>query len=191
MAIFSRRGFDQVRLDCGRDLQEIEHLDQKLWVALACPIDNVHFDTRTLSLIDTDGDRRVRAGELIAAIKWTVSLLKNPDDLTDAAKGFTVQTISDSTDEGRALVAATRKAIAALGKKETDEISIAEIESLETVLSKKPFNGDGVITEESTADEAMRSVIREIITACGAVTDRSGAIGGFRGKSRLLFQSGS
>jgi hypothetical protein len=47
-------GFDQVQLDTGRDLLALGQLDQKLWVALSCPIDGLEFDRRTLELIDAD-----------------------------------------------------------------------------------------------------------------------------------------
>ena len=38
----------------------LEHLDQKLWVALACPTSGLEFDSKTLALIDTDKDGRIR-----------------------------------------------------------------------------------------------------------------------------------
>jgi hypothetical protein len=174
---FRAGGFDQVRLDSSQDLLSLEKLDKKLWVALACPIDNVFFDVRTLSLIDTNNDRRIRADELIAAIKWTASLLKNPDDLTAGVQDFTLQTINDATDEGKALAAAMRRALSALGKNETDAVSIVDFESLEKVLAQKPHNGDGIITEEAAADDAVRSVIKDIIATLGAVADRSGKPG--------------
>src|SRR5687768_9783825 len=41
---FRAGGFDQVRLDTGADLMALDQLDQKLWVALACPTDSVDFD---------------------------------------------------------------------------------------------------------------------------------------------------
>ena len=50
---FRAGGFDQVRLDNGSDLASLEDLDQKLWVALACPTTGLEFDSRTLNLIDT------------------------------------------------------------------------------------------------------------------------------------------
>ena len=174
---FRAGGFDQVRIDSGRDLQKIELLDQKLWVALACPVDNVYFDKRTLSLIDTDGDSRVRAAELIAAIKWTVSMLKNPDDLVDTTKKFSVKSLSDESEEGLAMIASARNAIAALGKSETDPVTVTDIEFLEKVLSQKKFNGDGVITGEVSDNNEIKSVINDIIAAFGDVSDRSGKPG--------------
>ena len=78
---FRAGGFDQVKLETGADLMALDQLDLKLWVALACPTSGLEFDKATLALIDTDKDGRVRAPELIAAVKWAGGLLKNPDDL--------------------------------------------------------------------------------------------------------------
>ena len=78
---FRAGGFNQVVIGSGTDLANLDQLDQKLWVALACPTTGVEFDQTTLALIDTDKDGRVRAPELIAAAKWATGLIKNPDDL--------------------------------------------------------------------------------------------------------------
>src|ERR1039458_2429258 len=60
---FRAGGFDQVRLETGADLMALDQLDQKLWVALACPTTGLEFDKVTLALIDTDKDGRIRAPE--------------------------------------------------------------------------------------------------------------------------------
>jgi len=57
---FRAGGFDQVKPESGADLANLDQLDQKLWVALACPTRGLEFDSRTLDLIDTDKDGRVR-----------------------------------------------------------------------------------------------------------------------------------
>jgi len=82
---FRAGGFDQVRLDTGADLMAIGELDQKLWVALACPTTGLEFDSGTLALIDTDKDGRIRAPELIAAVKWAGACMKSSDDLIKSA----------------------------------------------------------------------------------------------------------
>ena len=53
---FRAGGFDQVKLESGADLANLDLLDQKLWVALACPTRGLEFDSRTLDLVDTDKD---------------------------------------------------------------------------------------------------------------------------------------
>ena len=75
---FRAGGFDQVKLETGADLLAIDELDLKLWVALACPTTGLEFDKATLALIDTDKDGRVRAPELIAAVKWAGEPAQEP-----------------------------------------------------------------------------------------------------------------
>ena len=93
---FRAGGFDQVKLETGADLMALDQLDLKLWVALACPASGLEFDKATLALIDTDKDGRIRAPELIAAVKWAGSLLKNPDDLLKGAPMLPLAAINDA-----------------------------------------------------------------------------------------------
>src|SRR3989440_12758656 len=102
-------GFDQVRLHSGRDLAALDQLDQKLWVALACPTTGLEFDSKTLALIDTDKDGRIRAPEIIAAAKWATSCLKNPDDLLKGAPSLPLSAINDATAEGKQLLSSARQ----------------------------------------------------------------------------------
>src|SRR3954470_3958379 len=82
---FRAGGLYQVGLDSASDLRNLDQLDQKLWVALASPTRGLEFDSKTLDLIDTDKDARIRAPEVIAAAKWAGGLLKNPDDLVKSS----------------------------------------------------------------------------------------------------------
>ncbi len=106
---FRAGGFNQVVLGSGADLMNLDQLDQKLWVALACPTTGVEFDKTTLALIDTDKDGRVRAPELIAAVKWAGGLLKNPDDLLNGSATLQPGAINDAMPEGK-LIAGFRAA---------------------------------------------------------------------------------
>ena len=115
---FRAGGFDQVKLDTGADLMNLDHLDQKLWVALACPTTGLEFDSKTAALIDTDHDGRVRAPELIAAVKWAGSVLKNPDDLVKGGDAVPLSAISDTSPEGAQLLASAKQILANLGRKD-------------------------------------------------------------------------
>src|SRR5437870_13905740 len=105
---FRAGGFDQVRLDGAGDLGALDQLDQKLWVALACPTTGLEFDARTLALVDSDDDGRIRASELIAAVKWVCGLLKSPDDLLKSSPSLPLSALSDASPEGRQLLASAR-----------------------------------------------------------------------------------
>ena len=94
---FRAGGFDQVRLDSAEELLSIGELDQKLWVALACPIKGIEFDARTLSFVDTDADGYVRAPELIAAVAWAGARLSQPAVLAQKLAGVPLMTRPAST----------------------------------------------------------------------------------------------
>ncbi len=174
---FRAGGFDQVRIDSARDLLALDQLDQKLWVALSCSITNVYFDQKTLSMIDTDKDGRIRAPELIAAIKWAGRLLKNPDDLVPGGDGISVNMINDSSDEGKILADSVKRSLKTIGKNESEMLTLADVQVLEKAFSVMAFNGDGIITEDSTGDETLKGIIREIIATTGSLEDRSGKSG--------------
>lgn len=70
-------GLDQVRFETAADFLDLGNLDQKLWVALSGPTRGLHFDERTLALVDADGDGRIRAPELIVAVQRACQHLKD------------------------------------------------------------------------------------------------------------------
>src|SRR5580658_7474503 len=123
---FSAGGFDQVNLESGADLANLDQLDQKLWVALACPTRGLEFDSRTLDLIDTDKDGRVRVPEVIAAAKWATSLLKNPDDLLRGPPTLSLAAINDGVPEGKQILASARQILANLGKQNAASIGLED-----------------------------------------------------------------
>ena len=103
---FRAGGFDQVRIDTAADLLALKELDQKLWVALSCPVKGIEFDTRTLSLIDSDNDGHIRAPELLAAIDWAAARLNDPGILAQQLDGVPLAAIRDDEANAPLLVAA-------------------------------------------------------------------------------------
>ncbi len=174
---FRAGGFDQVRLSSGSDLLALDELDQKLWVALACPTTGLEFDSRTLALVDTDNDGRIRAPELIAAVKWAGARLKNPEALLKSSAELPLDAINDSTPEGKQLLASAKHILANLGKKEATSISLADTADTAKIFAQTQFNGDGLVPVDSAEDDATKAVINDIIACLGAETDRSGKPG--------------
>ena len=171
---FRAGGFDQVKLETGADLMALDQLDLKLWVALACPASGLEFDKATLALIDADNDGRVRAPELIAAVKWAGSLLRNPDDLLKGAAALPVGAINETEPEGKMIAAFARKV---LGKKDADVITLEETAAAAQTLAVKPFNGDGIVPADSAEDDATKALINDIIATVGPETDAGGKPG--------------
>jgi hypothetical protein len=174
---FRAGGFDQVHLTSGADLANLDQLDQKLWVALACPTTGLEFDTKTFALIDTDRDGRVRAPEVIAAAKWACGCLKNPDELLKGSDSLSLSAINDASPEGRQLLASAKQILANLGKSDAASISVEDATDTVKIFAATKFNGDGIITAEAADDAALKAVIADIIACLGAEADRSGKPG--------------
>ena len=170
-------GFDQVQLRSGADIANLDQLDQKLWFALACPTSGLEFDRKTLDLIDTDRDGRIRAPDIIAAAKWTCGCLKNPDDLLGGAAALPLSVINDATPEGRQLLASARQILTNLGKPDATAITVDDAADTAKIFAQTHFNGDGIIPPDSADTDATRAVINDIIKCLGAETDRSGKPG--------------
>lgn len=174
---FTAGGFDQVKLESGADLRAIAELDQKLWVALACPTNGLELDARTLALVDTDKDGRVRANELIAAVTFACDNLKNPDDLLKGEATLALAAINDATPTGKTLLGAARQILANLQKPDATALSVGDFAEPEKMFAGTAFNGDGVVTELSATDDATRAAIQAIVASVGGVPDRSGTAG--------------
>ncbi|HTR77242.1 MAG TPA: hypothetical protein VMH39_04005 [Gemmatimonadaceae bacterium] len=174
---FRAGGVDQVQLETGADLANLDQLDQKLWVALACPTHGLEFDTRTLELIDADHDGRVRAPEVIAAAKWAASLLKNPDDLIAGSAVLPLAAINDALPEGKQILASAKQILANLGKHDATAIGPEDTADTAKIFAATRFNGDGIIPADAASDAATSAAIRDILATCGDVTDRSGKPG--------------
>jgi len=174
---FRAGGFDQVKLESGADLANLDQLDQKLWVALACPTRGLEFDSRTLDLIDADKDGRVRVPEIIAAAKWTTGLLKNPDELLKGSPSLPLDVINDANPEGKQILSSAREILRNLGKGDAKTIDLEDTADTAKIFAATNFNGDGIIPADAATDPAVQSVINDIITTGGSVTDRSGKPG--------------
>ena len=175
---FFRAGdLDQVLLKTADDFRRLAELDQKWWVALACPTKGLECDDRTLALIDRDKDNRVRVPELIEAVRWTCSLLKDPTELTQSRDGLRASAIDDSSPLGKAVLASTLRALAYLNKSKDDPLTVAAICDTAQLFSTTRFNGDGVITPETSEQPAIQTVIKDMMKIQGEVADRCGKMG--------------
>ncbi len=170
---FRAGGFEQVHFETGADLANIDQLDQKLWAALSCPTRGIEFDTKTLDLIDTDKDGRIRAPEVVAAVKWACSMVKNPDILLQSAASIDLSAINDATPEGKQLLASAKQILINLGKKDATAVTSEDAADTAKIFAATQFNGDGIIPADSAPDDATKAVINDIIACLGSEPDRS------------------
>ncbi|MCE9634072.1 MAG: hypothetical protein K8T90_00065 [Planctomycetes bacterium] len=170
-------GFDQARIESAADFANLEHLDLKLWAALACPVKGLEFDERTLAMIDADGDGRVRAPEIINAVQWCEDHLRDLAALKSGSDSLPLAQINDQTDSGKAILASARQLLKNVGKADATAITLADVAALSAALAQTNFNGDGVIPADAASDPAVKSVVENVIDCMGGATDRSGKPG--------------
>lgn len=175
--IFSSGGLEQVSLEKGSDIGALAHLDQKLWVALSSPARGLEFDTRTLELVDSDKDGRIRAPEIIAAADWAVAHLKDPGELLSPALALPLSSINDQTESGAKILAGARRILENLGKSGATAITVEDVADTSKIFAQTKFNGDGIVPADASADTSVQKVIAEIITVLGPEMDRSGKPG--------------
>ncbi len=61
-------GVTRVNIESGEDIAHLSELDKKLWTVLSCPVKGLEFDERTLALLDTDHDGKIRVAEVVDAL---------------------------------------------------------------------------------------------------------------------------
>jgi len=174
---FRTGGIDQVALETGADLINLEHLDQKLWVALSCPVKGLELDEKTLALIDTDGDGRIRVPELLTATRWAAARVKDAGQLLKGEEALPLAAINDATPEGQIILASARQILLNLGKKDAGAITVADAADTAKIFSASSLNGDGIVPPDATEDPAAQALIKDIIACLGGTKDRTGALG--------------
>ena len=172
---FRAGGSDQVALERGADLLALDQLDPKLWVALACPVQGLEIDARTLELMDTDGDGRLRVPEVIGAAQWMGGVLTSLDSVLRGGD-LPLAAINEASPEGKAIAASAREILANLGKGAQGTISVADTMETSKVFAQTRFNGDGVVPVELLEGD-VKALAELVVAHVGAVTDRSGKPG--------------
>ena len=169
-------GVPRVQIASGEDIAHLGELDQKKWTVLSCPVKGLEFDEKTLSMIDTDGDGRVRVAEIIAAAEWLTSVLKDKDAILKGEDTIPLAQIDTDCEAGKKLFDSARQILSNLGL-EKDSISVADTSDSVAIFAKTKLNGDGVVTPASTDDEELKKTIETIVSTVGSATDRSGEEG--------------
>ena len=169
-------GSTRVKIQSGEDFRHLGELDQKMWTVLSCPTSGLEIDSKSLQYMDVDQDGKIHVNDVINTANWLTDVVKNPDLLLESKDGIALENINEESEEGKRLLASARQILANL-KKESDVITVADSSDSIAIFAQTRFNGDGIITEGSTDDEAMKKLIADAIAATGGSADRSGAQG--------------
>ena len=168
-------GTVRVNIQSGQDIAHLGELDRKLWTVLSCPTTNLEFDEKTLKLIDTDGDGKIRVDEVIKTAQWLTRVLKNPDILIKEPSELKFEDFNAEDADGARLLSSAKQILQNL-KLEKESIALDDTADNVKIFADTKFNGDGIITPASAEDEATAKLI-ETIAGIASATDRSGVPG--------------
>lgn len=96
-------GVTRVNIASGEDIAHLGELDKKLWTVLSCPTKGLEADEKTLSLLDTDKDGKIRVDEMVAAAQWLTRVLKDPDMLLKKESSLPLSAFNIDDEEGHKL----------------------------------------------------------------------------------------
>ena len=151
-------GTTRVKITKGEDIAHLSDLDPKMWTVLSCPVKGLEIDEKSLSYMDCDGDGKIRISDVVSTSKWMTAVLKNADLLLEGKDCIYIEDVNQEDASGKKLYAAAKQILANLGK-EGSVISIADTADSAAIFAKTQFNGDGVITENSTENADDKAAI--------------------------------
>ena len=119
-------GVTRVNIETGDDIAHLNELDQKLWTVLSSPVKGLEFDEKTLTLIDSDKDGRIRVNEVVAASQWLTKVLKDMNYLLEEKDTVDFSQVQGDTDEGKQVLDSARLILQQLGQ-EKESISLTDV----------------------------------------------------------------
>ena len=174
---FRTGGFEQVRIQRAEDLRRLDELDPKQWAVLACPSAGLELDPQTLKLLDADGDGRISADEVKAAVRELCAALKDPAMVFEAGDEVPLQALDEGSPAGARLAETARQVLASVGRPQAEAVGLADFADPAQLFDPARPNGDGVVPAPLADDAALGEAITLIAATLGPRTDRSGQPG--------------
>ena len=88
-------GVTRVRIQSAEDIRHLGELDKKMWTVLSCPTTGLEISSDSLSLMDTDGDGKLRLKEVVATADYLCGALKDPQTLFEQSDSIALDNIAD------------------------------------------------------------------------------------------------
>ncbi|NVJ00852.1 kinesin [Myxococcus sp. AM009] len=154
-------------------LVEAIRIPETQWIATACPLEGLSCDPRLLTLMDADGNGRIRVAEVRAAVDWAARQLK---DRRGADAASDVLALDALSEEARPLRGAAEMILRTLKATDAGRISLAQVRESEKALRESGQNGDGIIAP-AHLPEHLRPLAQALMASFPALTNRAGQAG--------------
>ena len=119
-------GVTRVKISTGEDIAHLHELDQTMWTVLSCPVKGLELEERTLHLLDSDNDGKIRVDEVTAASQWLCQVLLDPNKLIEAPDMLTLSDLNRDSEEGAKLYANAQEVLALMGES-SETLSLTQL----------------------------------------------------------------
>ncbi|MCR5183122.1 MAG: hypothetical protein K6B46_00270 [Opitutales bacterium] len=158
---FKAGSVNQLKIAVPADLEAVETLDTKLWLATSMPTAGIDFDAKTLEYIDSDNDGRIRVPELRAAVRFVREQMIDTTPLFAGTDKLALDNIKDAE------IVKIAKTIFG----DARELDLATLEKTFADFESLPFCGNGTLSKAAAGDDAqVAALIGDIAAACGNET---------------------
>ena len=181
-------GSHQLRIQDARDLEKIQVLDDAHWAATSVPINSLNCDDAFLFYVDTDQNGRIRTDELKAAQAWLFRFLANRSRLSEGTDAIALSDIDTSHPEGQKLRQAAELILNNLNLPDAQEINLAQVRDVQSIMASSANNGDGIIPPQASAEPDLVQFIVSVMETVGTVMDASGQPGISQEQLKVFFQ---
>ena len=171
----------QLVVDSGRDFQDILGLDEALWGATSAPAAIFDCDPVFLGLLDPAKTGRITSNEVKNAIRWLLDKIQRPEAIRADFDGrLPLSELKPET--AAALLDSAAYILGELGAEDREHITLKQIRDFFATVAKRPFNGDGVVSQLGANEIAaqyplFKDVVADAIAATGGTPDADGTVG--------------
>ena len=173
-------GVTRVKISTGEDIAHLHELDQTMWTVLSCPVKGLELEERTLQLMDSDNDGKIRVDEVTAASQWLCRVLRDPNKLIEAPDTLTLNDLNRDDEEGAKLYENAQEVLKLMNES-SDTLSLQQLTDFLTAhdktlaenLEAAAKNTEGVEAPygENTADavaavNALRDKMADFFMRC-------------------------
>ncbi len=149
-------------LDDGYALAGLLELERALWVATGAPVATIRGDPGFLGYLDADGDGRIRADEVCAAVRWTLASLVDAGDI----RAGNTSTALDRLAPGAAELRAAARAV--LAQDGVGEAGVLTLEAVRRQALVGAWSPGAVGPELRALCEALAGRFDQYFTLCRA-----------------------
>lgn len=157
------------------DLRWVLDMDEALWVANTVPLMSLRADRAFLEYVDCDHDGLIKAGELRAAIRWTLDVLRDYSGLMEGRDGVAESAVDGDHPDGREIRQTLRR-IRAAGGTADGVVTLAQIREAHRHYERQPVSETGVLLAEAV-EGRLREFVEAVIAATGGKEHPGGGAG--------------